>query len=267
MDISVVIPAYNRVDTIARAVESVLRQSYEAKEIIVVDDGSSDATSEVVKRYDGVLLLRQKNMGVSAARNNGVMMSSSKWIAFLDSDDTWHKEKLAKQVAFHKQNITCKASYTDEEWRKNDLHVNVPKRFKKPKNDMLYERMLEDCVVAASSLLIEKSLFESLGGFDESFAVCEDYDFYLRLLHVSEISLIDEKLITKHAGAENQLGFTHTMLDRWRVRALASLHADYPNDEKIVATMRKKYAILLENALKYGEVEAAQRYRSELASI
>ena len=135
-----------------------------------MDDGSSDATSEVAKMYDEVLLLRQNNMGVSTARNNGVIMASHEWIAFLDSDDTWHPKKLAFQVAHHKKNPDSLVSYTDEVWIRGEKEWPVPKKFQKPEQ-LSFENSLGYCNIAPSSVLINKQYFERLGGFDESFEV------------------------------------------------------------------------------------------------
>ena len=219
MKISVVIPAYNRVATLARAIDSVLAQSYKASEIIVVDDGSSDASSEVAKVYPEVLLLRQNNMGVSTARNNGVMMASNEWVSFLDSDDTWHPKKLAFQVAFHKQNPSSLVSYTDEIWIRDDKECPIPKKFRKPEN-LLFQDALDYCNIAPSSVLINKQYLEKLGGFDESMQVCEDYDLWLRILKEGSIDFVPQKLINKYGGANDQLSMKYKLLDRWHVRAL-----------------------------------------------
>ncbi|MDF1880941.1 glycosyltransferase [Sulfurimonas sp. MAG313] len=219
MKISVIIPAFNRVKTLARAIDSVLAQSYKVSEIIVVDDGSSDATSEVAKNYPEVLLLRQNNLGVSTARNNGVMMASYEWVAFLDSDDTWHPKKLAFQIAHHKKNLSSLVSYTDEVWIRNDKPWPVPKKFRKPEQ-LSFENSLDFCNIAPSSVLINKEYFERVGGFDERFEVCEDYDLWLRILKEDSIDLIPQALINKYGGADDQLSMKFKFLDRWHILAL-----------------------------------------------
>ncbi len=266
MDIAVIIPAYNRVETIAGAIESVLAQSLTPKEIIVVDDGSSDATSEVVKIFEEVSLLRQKNMGVSAARNNGVMMAESEWIAFLDSDDIWHRDKLKKQVAFHKKHRDILISYTDETWIRNDVHVKMPKKFSKS-SENLYERSLSHCIIAPSSVIVQKKMFDAFGGFDESLEVCEDYDLWLRIMKCHQIGLINEKLITKYAGHDDQLSMKHWGMDRFRVRTLEDLHVKYPEDEMLLHVLLKKYRILLEGAQKHQRNKDALHYQERINSL
>jgi len=266
MDITVIIPAYNRVATLSRAIDSVLAQRYGASEVIVVDDGSSDATSEVAKMYPEVTLLRQKNMGVSAARNNGVMMASSEWIAFLDSDDIWHPHKLEKQVAFHRQHPHLNISYTDEQWVRNGTPVNLPQKFTKS-HENLYERSLEQCIIAPSSVIMRKDLFDAAGGFDESLEVCEDYDLWLRLLCEHEFGLINEKLITKYGGHDDQLSTKFWGMDRFRVRSLENLHVNYPHDARIQQTLLSKYERLLHGARKHGRLEAAYHYQNRLNTL
>ena len=248
MKISVVIPAYNRVSTLARAIDSVLAQSFKASEIIVVDDGSSDATSEVAKMYPEVLLLRQNNMGVSTARNNGVMMASNAWVAFLDSDDTWHPKKLAFQVAFHKKNPNALVSYTDEVWIRNEKECPIPKKFHKPE-EVLFKDSLEYCNIAPSSVLINKEYFERVGGFDESMQVCEDYDLWLRILKEGSIDLLPQKLINKYGGADDQLSQKYKLLDRWHIISLFK-HLDKEGVKEKIFLMHEG---LEKAALKYKD--------------
>lgn len=252
--------------TIARAIESVLSQTYKPKEIIVVDDGSSDATSEVAKMYDEVHLLRQKNMGVSAARNNGVMMAESEWIAFLDSDDTWERDKLQKQVDFHKKNLTCKVSYTDETWIRNDLHVTVPKKFQKGWGD-LYERSLEQCIIAPSSVMIHKKFYDQMEGFDETLEVCEDYDLWLRIMKCESFGLLNEALIKKYGGHDDQLSAKHWGMDRFRIRALEALHVNDPEDTLLLHVMIEKYQLLLAGAKKHERYDEAFHYEQRLNEL
>ena len=248
MEISVVIPAYNRVGTLARAIDSVLAQSYKVSEIIVVDDGSSDATSEVAKMYSDILLLRQNHMGASTARNNGVMMASHEWVAFLDSDDTWHPKKLAFQVAHHKKNPDSLISYTDETWIRNNKECPIPKKFRKPEI-VLFEESLDYCNIAPSSVLINKEYFEKVGGFDENMEACEDYDLWLRILKNDKIDLVPQKLINKYGGAEDQLSIKHWALDRWHIISLFK-HAENPLVRGVILS---KCEVLKKAALKYKD--------------
>ena len=164
MKVSAVITAHNDVPTLSSAIASVFAQSYKADEVIVVDDGSKDATSEVAKNYEGVSLLRQKEMGRFSACNNGVMMASLAWIAFLDAKETWADKQLQQQVAFHRKNLLIKASvYTKD-------------------GVLTLQDALSNGRVNRSDVMIEKVLYERLGGFDEAFEVFEDDELWMRVV-------------------------------------------------------------------------------------
>ncbi len=164
MKISVIISAHNDVATLAQAIRSVLEQSYQADEIIVVDDGSRDASSEVAKNFERVSLLRQKEMGRFSAWNNGVMMAENGWIAFLDAKERWDTHKLKKHVAFHNKNQNVKASvFTD-------------------KGVITLEEAISKGRINTSQVVVEKKLFEKEGGFDEAFEVLEDEELWMRVV-------------------------------------------------------------------------------------
>lgn len=231
----------------------------------MVDDGSTDATSEVAKMYPEVSLLRQKNMGVSSARNNGVMMAANEWIAFLDSDDTWHPKKLAFQAAHHKKHGNVKCSYTDEVWIRGEREMPIPKKYHKPET-IRFEEALEYCNIAPSSVLIQKKLFDRLGGFDESLEVCEDYDLWLRVLREEKIDLLPQKLINKYGGADDQLSMRHWGMDRFRVRALEK-HLESEYDDVVRQELIKKYELLRADAAKYERSDDLERYRARIEQL
>ncbi len=264
--VSVVIPFYNRVEYLTEAVESVLEQSYQSFEVIVVDDGSSDETAQIQKDFPQVKYIYQENKGVSSARNLGIENASYEWIAFLDSDDTFHPQKLQKQLMFHKKNQELLISYTDEVWIRGDKNVTIPKKFQKVGKDPFLEN-LRYCNIAPSSVMIHRSVFEKIGYFDESFEVCEDYDLWLRIARVYRIGLLKEKLITKYAGHEDQLSFKHWGMDRFRVKSLEKLLKIEQEEEKtemIEDLLKEKYTLLLKGAIKYDKIHDTLRYRKKI---
>jgi len=271
MNITVIIPTYNRYEFLKRAILSVVSQSYRAKEIIVIDDGSTDKTSQILQDFPNIKYIYQDNTGVSSARNLGISNASYEWIAFLDSDDEWLKSKLEEQVLFHKQERDTLMSYTDEIWVREGRSVKIPKKFRKQGLDIFNEN-LSFCNIAPSSALIHNSLFESVGVFDETLEVCEDYDLWLRILMKHQIALIDKKLITKYAGHEDQLSFKHWGMDRFRVVTLEKL---LQNEEDIDDTKRqdiknellKKYTLLLKGAIKHEREEDIKNYEQKLAKF
>lgn len=221
MEVTVIIPTYNRYTLLHRAIRSLQEQTYKIGEIIVVDDGSTEDTAHIQKDFPYVRYFYQENAGVSAARNKGLKEAKYEWIAFLDSDDTWHKTKLAKQVLFHKTNPDILFSYTAELWLRNNTQVKIPKKYRKIGKDIFVEN-LSYCNIAPSAVMLHKSLLERVGVFDESFRVCEDYELWLRILSLYEAGLINEPLIEKHAGHDAQLGFSKNM-EPLRIRALQQL--------------------------------------------
>jgi len=265
VNISVIIPTYNRYTFLKQALESVYAQTYPPKEVIVVDDGSDDATQTIQKDFPHILYIYQENSGVSAARNRGVSMAKYEWIAFLDSDDSWQENKLQEHVDFHKNNSKILMSYTDEIWIRNHQEIQIPKKFKKIGKNAFLEN-LAYCNIAPSSACLHKSLFEKYGLFDTSLEVCEDYDLWLRITRNEKIALIDKKLIKKYAGHENQLSFKYWGMDRFRVQTLEKLLRDASPLHKrdIIAMSLNKYKLLAKGAFKYDKKQELTLYQKRI---
>lgn len=271
MQISVVIPTYNRYDSLKRALDSVYKQTYQPAEVIVIDDGSDDATAQIIELFPNIKYFYQENSGVSSARNLGIKKATSTWIAFLDSDDEWHKDKLQEQIAFHKQHPKILMSYTNERWIRNGIEVKMPKKFRKYGGDIFYE-CLSHCIIAPSATLIHKELLVKVGVFDEELEVCEDYDLWLRVASSYKIGLIDKKLITKYGGAEDQLSMKYWGMDRFRVMSLEKLLQelilkDITKYEYSVQILINKYRLLLQGALKYDRISQAQDYENKIKEL
>ncbi|CAI6150477.1 MAG: hypothetical protein SPLUMA2_SPLUMAMAG2_01760 [uncultured Sulfurimonas sp.] len=254
-----------------RAIESVLGQTHQADEIIVIDDGSIDNTSQILQKFPNIKYIYQKNSGVSSARNLGIRNASFEWIAFLDSDDEWIDSKLQEQVLFHKNNSDVLMSYTDEIWLRDALNVKIPKKFRKIGKDVFSEN-LSFCNIAPSSALLHKSIFKSVDLFDESLEVCEDYDLWLRIMIENKIALVDKKLIRKYAGHEDQLSFKYWGMDRFRVFTLEKLlkNENKINEEKvqmIKEELLKKYTLLLKGAIKHDREEDIKIYEGKIAQF
>jgi len=255
MRISVIIPVYNREHTIRRAVDSVLKQSRPADEILVVDDGSTDGTPSVLADYgDKICVVHQENKGVSAARNLGIRASSGNWIALLDSDDEWLRDKLALQESWLKANSSFRICQTQEIWIRRGRRVNPMKKHTKVHGD-IFLPSLKSCLVSPSAVLFERRLFEETGGFDESLPVCEDYDLWLRISLREPVGLLPEAGIIKYGGHKDQLSRSLWGMDRFRVKALEKLLKDNPelSRDKKVAVLQElihKLTVLYQGALK-----------------
>ncbi|HBL55822.1 MAG TPA: glycosyl transferase, partial [Deltaproteobacteria bacterium] len=131
--ITAILPTWNRAEWLEKSIQSVLDQTFGDFELVVVDDASTDSTAEIIERYSGKIrtIVFSENRGVSAARNAAIKNSDSEWIAFLDSDDFWHPDKLQKQIAQTKMRPACPLHFTDEIWIRNGVRVNPKKKHQK----------------------------------------------------------------------------------------------------------------------------------------
>jgi glycosyltransferase involved in cell wall biosynthesis len=223
-EVSVIIPTYNRSQKVERAIRSVLDQSFGDVEIIVVDDGSTDDTYQCLDRLrPSITYIRELvNRGVSAARNRGIKSSLAPWIAFLDSDDYWLKDKLQVQTEFLHRNPGSVACQTEEIWIRRGRRVNPKRRHRKPSGD-IFEQSLELCLVSPSSVMVKRALFDEVGLFDETFQAAEDYDLWLRISCRYPVHLIDRALTVKEGGHPDQLSQRFAGMDRFRIRAIVNL--------------------------------------------
>ena len=259
LSIAVVIPTYNRITTLARAIESVLAQTSPASEIIVVDDGSSDGTASWIREhYPQIKLIEQPNRGVSAARNRGIESTHCDWIALLDSDDEWLPKKLEEQVALITGRSEHRLIHSDEIWIRNGVRVNPMKKHAK-KGGWIFQGCLPLCAISPSAAMIHRSLFDEVGLFDETLPACEDYDMWLRITSRFPVLYCEQPLIKKYGGHEDQLSGKHWGMDRFRIQALVNLlervELNECDSSAAQAMLLKKTAILLKGARKHGNSE------------
>ncbi len=271
--VSVIIPTFNRSTLLLRAVDSLLNQSYKSMEIIIVDDGSTDNSRDVLDpliNSNRIKYIYQKNQGVSSARNIGVQNSFGTWVAFLDSDDEWLKDKLAKQMIFFKSNPNLKIVYTDEVWIKNGVRINQSKHHQKC-GGYIFAECLKQCLIGPSSVVIKKDLFLELNGFDINYPVCEDYDLWLKISSRYEIGFINETLVTKYGGHSDQLSTTFVAMDMWRLKSMNKLFSLKTISEKdrklLIEEMGKKGNILKKGFQKYGNTEALNQVNEILKNL
>ena len=223
MNISVIIPTFNRKETLKRAIQSVVMQSYTPYEIIVIDDGSDDGTKEWLKdNYPNVKYIYQMNSGVSSARNKGIKFARGDWIALLDSDDEWLPSKLKDQANEIELNPAAKFLHTNEIWIRNGVRVNQMKKHKKY-GGYIFEKCLDMCRISPSSVLIKKDIFDEIGMFDETLKVCEDYDLWLRFASKYPVHFLDQPLIKKYGGHSDQLSKVDDGIESYRIRSLKKI--------------------------------------------
>lgn len=203
-DVSVIIPTYNRVSFLARAVDSVLSQTVRPREVIVVDDGSTDGTAELIRGYHGsVTYLYQDNQGVSAARNNGIKSATSKYIAFLDSDDYWAPDKIEYQVDVLESNQQLVAHVCNISWfYLNQISVHPfwlrSKKMSAVTSGVMQLPLawvLQDSVAVVQSIMIRSDVCERSGLFDPTLSLWEDTDFSARVAFCGPWAYVDKPMV------------------------------------------------------------------------
>lgn len=280
--VSAIIPTHNRPAFLREALASVCAQTYRNVEIVVVDDGSAPtaraATQRVITEFARgqdlpVHYILQPHRGVSAARNRGVRASRGALLAFLDSDDVWLPDKLARQVALFAAQPRTRICQTEEIWLRRGVRVNPRAVHRKPDGDVFFASLAR-CVVSPSAVMLRRALFERVGGFDEALPACEDYDLWLRIALNEAVPLIDAPLVLKRGGHEDQLSRRYWGMDRFRIVALCKLldsgRLSGPRRRATLDMLHARCRILVQGSQKRGKSAAiyeslAARYLGDLA--
>ncbi len=260
--ISVIIPTYNRAEVLARAVQSVLEQSFTDFELLVVDDGSTDETASVLAQFFDTRLkiIRQENKGVSAARNAGLHVAKGDFFALLDSDDFWEKEKLERQISFMKESgfHICQ---TAEKWIRGGKAVN-PRHIHEKKAGWILSEAVKLCLVSPSSVMFSRYFLQQVGFFCEDLPACEDYELWLRASLFFPVGFMPQTLVIKYGGHRDQLSGKIIGLDLYRIYALIRVlkWAKTEEQKNILRTaLQEKVRIYFWGCMKNGNFEEAQR--------
>lgn len=257
--VSVIIPTYNREKTILRAVNSVLEQTYTNLEVLVIDDGSTDGTADIVNsipddRIKYVVL--EQNGGPSRARNIGVQMATGEWIAFQDSDDCWHNNKLELQMAYAKEHPGYSMIYC---MYNAIMHygqqVLVPS---KPWPDIMEGNMmptlLKRNVIGAPTVMAKRNAFLEVGGFDTSYRALEDWEFVIRFAREYQIGFVSKPLIdcyVSNSGVSSKFGAFY--------EAKCKMLATYKNEMIQEGVFEDVMCNILEQAQEAGILDTVKR--------
>jgi len=267
--VSVVIPTFNRRLLLKRAVDSVFNQTVQCSELIIVDDGSTDGTSELLKNLSSSAkiickIYSQDNSGPAAARNYGVRQAMFPFIAFLDSDDHWQRRKLERQYECLVDNPARRLSHTRETWLRRGQYLNQKKKHI-PGNGDIFAQCLQLCAVGMSTVMMKRELFDEVGFFDESLRCCEDYDLWLRISCRYPFLLVDTPLTVKEGGREDQVSSQYALgMDRMRIYSLRKLLDSGVLDcwmhLMALQELKKKITIFGNGCLKHNKTELGRSF-------
>jgi teichuronic acid biosynthesis glycosyltransferase TuaG len=256
--VSVVIPAYNAEAFLARAIRSVEAQSFRDLEIVVVDDGSTDETADVLRGFAGVRFIRQPHLGAAAARNRALDEATGELVAFLDADDEWLPEKLARQLEFMNE-LGSSFSYTDSYFLRDGRRQRYSALAHPYRGEVLsplIEDWLDQAFITINTVVASRELVQSVGGFERGIPTAsnEDYGLWLKLaLRGTRFDYLDEPLAIYHRGHASDSSDAVAMVERHRValQYFASTY-DLPAEarEQIVRALERGNAALAVELLK-----------------
>lgn len=266
--VSVIITAYNAEAFLARALRSVEAQTYRDYEVVLIDDGSTDATAEIARSFESVRYFHQSNQYLPVARNRGLREAAGEIVSFLDADDEWLPEKLERQLAFM-DGKESRISYTDTYYAKNGKRVRYSKLAPPYEGQILnplIEEWLEFSFITVNSVVAEKRLLEEVGRFDEDapFFSFDDYGLWLRVaLSGARFDYLDEPLAVYYRGHESDSSDSVAMLKRY-VQALDyySSHYAFPLEslERLGRMLARANVALGTKLLKHGRLREAAPY-------
>lgn len=237
--ISIIIPAYNSADTIIKAINSVVLQTYKNWEVIIIDDGSEDNTVDVLNLFFKTLsendlskikLIQQSNQGVSKARNVGLSMAGGDWIALLDSDDSWLANKLERQMEIVQENpnIDFLGANRKGEHYSSFLNIKFGLLTRLSPKNLLFKNFF-----ATSTVIFKKVIIEEIGFFDENQKYCEDVNYFIKISNSKECFLLNESLVVTGDGAIHfqERGLSSNL---WGMQKGELTNLNYALDAKII---------------------------------
>lgn len=248
--VSVIIPVYNSEKTIGDALDSIAAQTYTGYEVIVVNDGSTDQSEGVIKKYMrpplDVTYVEQANKGPAAARNAGLRIARGEFIAFLDADDLWDKDKLATAVEAMDANPRVKLVFTDMRHMVNDSLVHSSylheRGYRHLAGGHIYDNLLKGNFIFTPTVVLRRDVLNETGHFDEQLPIAEDYDLWLRIARRFEILFIDRPLATRRRVGSNITEDRRVYIESCiRLREkLLDVHRTEPGRRKLIEWQLKR---------------------------
>ncbi|MCK5580789.1 MAG: glycosyltransferase [Candidatus Omnitrophica bacterium] len=267
--VSVVIPVYNASQCLPAAMKSVLTQSYQDFEVVVVDDGSTDDTKTIIMTFastypEKIKYVYQKNSGVSVARNTGITNAAGQWIAFLDSDDSWasdHLESLVK--AMEADNDTALVHSDIVKIKDNGDEIGRPVRNTALLSGKIFRSLfLREADIATSTVLFKKECWEDVGSFDEhlTYLGCEDRDFWLRLARKYNVRYVD-KASVYYRVSDHSMSRSHAKMLEARLYVINKYSSDCLEARELKRlALAKVYRDLGDQALMKQDFVSAKKW-------
>jgi glycosyltransferase involved in cell wall biosynthesis len=240
--VSVIIPVYNSERFIKETIESVLNQTCQDFEIIIIDDGSIDKSAEIIKSFTDrrILYIYQKNEGVSAARNKGISASKGEYIAFLDHDDLWLPKKLEEQISVLRADSEIGLVYSDCYYV--NIEKEMMKRFfeqSKPYRGAVFPEFFMSNFIPCLTAVVRKDVFKKVGLFNPGFSISEDYDLFLRIAELFKVEYIDMPL-AKYRIHETNFSKNIILTHREEIEILSKYLKEKPEIKKIMGKKAEK---------------------------
>ena len=239
--VTVIIPAYNHELYIEEAMQSVVNQTYKNIELIIINDGSTDGTEQVITEFINnnpnynIQFVSKSNEGICRTLNRGLELADGSYVALLASDDYWAPERIEKQVSFMERNVNIGLVFSDHYFvrynevtdiKATDYKPQTRKSFKNCiQNENIYEKLLIENIIPALTVLIRKECLDKLGGFDNNLSA-EDYDMWLRIAKEYPIAFIDEPLAYYRVHDKNLSNNTLSIKTLITVRAIMKKQYD-----------------------------------------
>jgi glycosyltransferase involved in cell wall biosynthesis len=242
--VSVVITCYKYAHYLPLAMDSVLRQTHRNVEVIMVNDGSPDNTDEVMQRYlsdPRVVYIKQENAGQAVAKNNGIARATGDYIAFLDADDIWADDKLAKQLPLFANPqvgvVYCRVNYMDENGKPYALQ---PRDLLEPKSGWIVQHLFKDNLIPFCAAVVRRDCFAEVGVMDTSFRMGIDWDLWLRMSVKYQFAYVDEALLNYRVGHSGQMSKNFLVREQDTMRIMRQFIDNHPG---LVAPAQIRWAM------------------------
>ncbi|MBS1257947.1 MAG: Chondroitin synthase [Candidatus Scalindua arabica] len=264
--VSVIIHTFNNEKFIGETIESVLKQTYDDYEIIVIDDGSVDGTRDALQPYMQRIRYHYKeNGGIASAKNAGISLSEAEFIAFLDHDDLWDPDKLKLQMEHFNSNPQIGLVYAKYTSFRNDKELRT--KPDKGYSGWIFKELLSKSFIQTSTVMVKRECLNEVGPYDESFSLGDEYDMFLRIARKFQCGFIDKGL-TRYRVHDRNASKDDLLFDKENLRVFKKVYNGYTDlDEKEKKILRKRiamYSIRVAKGLyNQGQLEESKEYQEE----